>query len=124
MYIFCSVARSPVYAHFSETISGLAVIRGFRKTGQFVGETGSRLNDLTRCEIAGLGASAWLSIRLQLIAFVVVAVVVAAAILGRVFDWTSVNHVLFIPAYFSLIVAMIDCRRKATANRKDGRGAD
>ncbi|VDN14797.1 unnamed protein product [Dibothriocephalus latus] len=86
-----SIARSPVYAHFSETIAGLVVIRGFRKEETFERTSGNRLNEQTRCELASLAASAWLNLRLQMIAVMAVAFVVLAAICGRLLGWTDVS---------------------------------
>uniref|UniRef100_A0A0X3P018 ABC-type xenobiotic transporter n=1 Tax=Schistocephalus solidus TaxID=70667 RepID=A0A0X3P018_SCHSO len=86
-----SIARSPVYAHFSETIAGLVVIRGLRKEEAFQATSGAHLNEQTRCELASLAASAWLNLRLQMIAVLAVAFVVFAAICGRLLGWTDVS---------------------------------
>ncbi|VDL90760.1 unnamed protein product [Schistocephalus solidus] len=85
------IARSPVYAHFSETIAGLVVIRGLRKEEAFQATSGAHLNEQTRCELASLAASAWLNLRLQMIAVLAVAFVVFAAICGRLLGWTDVS---------------------------------
>ncbi|BHF60315.1 Multidrug resistance-associated protein 7 [Sparganum proliferum] len=86
-----SVARSPVYAHFSETISGLVVIRGLRKEEAFGKTSCAHLNEQTRCELASLAASAWLNLRLQMIAVMAITFVISAAIFGRLVGWTDVS---------------------------------
>ncbi|CDS40693.1 multidrug resistance associated protein 7 [Echinococcus multilocularis] len=78
-----STARSPVYAHFSETIGGLVVIRGLHKEAAFQAAAGARLNAQTRCELTTLAAAAWLNLRLQLIALLVVVCVVLISLFGR-----------------------------------------
>ncbi len=67
------------------------VIRGFRKSGTFEATSGARLNDQTRCELAALAASAWLNLRLQLIAQLVVTGVVVTALIGRALGWMDVS---------------------------------
>lgn len=39
----CTITRSPIYAHFSETLSGLMTIRAFRQADRFTGENEKRL---------------------------------------------------------------------------------
>ncbi|VUZ42719.1 unnamed protein product [Hymenolepis diminuta] len=86
-----SITRTPLYAHFTETIGGLVVIRGLRKEDDFQKGVCSRLNAQTRCELAGLAASAWLDLRLQMIALLVVACVVLTGLVGRALNVVDVN---------------------------------
>ncbi|VUZ42717.1 unnamed protein product, partial [Hymenolepis diminuta] len=88
---YCSITRTPLYAHFTETIGGLVVIRGLRKEDDFQKGVCSRLNAQTRCELAGLAASAWLDLRLQMIALLVVACVVLTGLVGRALNVVDVN---------------------------------
>ncbi|VDD74815.1 unnamed protein product [Mesocestoides corti] len=89
-----SIALSPVYAHFSETIAGLVVIRGLREEAAFRATSCSRLNDQTRCALASLAASAWLDLRLQFIALLVIVGVVVVALFGQAFGWMDVSTLL------------------------------
>jgi ABC-type multidrug transport system fused ATPase/permease subunit len=41
---FDSITRSPVYAHFGETLNGVSMIRAFRQQDRFIRENESRLN--------------------------------------------------------------------------------
>ncbi|VDP78169.1 unnamed protein product [Echinostoma caproni] len=86
-----SVTRSPVYAHFSDTLSGLAVIRGLGQELRFRQLTANYLGTQLRAELASVAASAWLSVRLQLVASGVIAGVVCISLLGREFGWTEVS---------------------------------
>lgn len=88
---YCSITRSPLYAHFNETIGGLVVIRGLRKEDDFQKRVYSRLNAQTRCELAGLAASAWLDLRLQMIALLVVTCVVLTGLVGRALNVVDVS---------------------------------
>ncbi|KAM7539602.1 hypothetical protein Aperf_G00000028759 [Anoplocephala perfoliata] len=102
-----SINRSPLYAHFTETISGLVVIRGLRKETDFQASVRSRLNAQTRCKLAGLAASAWLDLRLQMIALMVVAGVVLAALVGRALDLVDVNWAGLAVVYALLLANMM-----------------
>lgn len=79
------------------------VIRGFRKTGAFEETCGTRLNDQTRCEVTALAASAWLNLRLQLVAQFVVTGVVVTSLIGCVLGYIDVS-VMVSFAYSSFCV--------------------
>ncbi|CAH8502372.1 unnamed protein product [Heterobilharzia americana] len=85
-----SIVRSPVYAHYTDSLSGLAVIRGLGQEIRFRQMTASKLNDQIRAELASLAAGSWLSVRLQLIGTGVIASVVGVSLVGRLFNWTQV----------------------------------
>ncbi|VDO02577.1 unnamed protein product [Rodentolepis nana] len=89
----CIISRSPLYAHFTETIGGLVVIRGLHKQEYFRKIVCSKLNDRTRCELAGLAIAGWLNLRLQLIALLVVTGVFFTGVIGRALNIIDVNLV-------------------------------
>lgn len=63
-----SLARSPFYAQFSETLTGLATIRAFREQQRFV-ETNARLADVqNRPFFLQQSIQRWLGVRLETIA--------------------------------------------------------
>uniref|UniRef100_A0AAQ4QG79 ATP-binding cassette, sub-family C (CFTR/MRP), member 10 n=1 Tax=Gasterosteus aculeatus aculeatus TaxID=481459 RepID=A0AAQ4QG79_GASAC len=68
----CSVTLSPVYSHFSETLSGLGTIRASGSAARFEDELARRLEQNQRCLFLGNAAAQWLGIRLQLIGVAVV----------------------------------------------------
>ncbi|TNN13370.1 Multidrug resistance-associated protein [Schistosoma japonicum] len=88
-----SVVRSPVYAHFTDTLSGLVVIRGLGQEIRFRHLTASKLADQIRAELASLSAGCWLSFRLQLIGSVVITGAVVISLFGRLFNWAQVASV-------------------------------
>lgn len=62
-----SVARSPVYALFSETLGGLSTIRAYGKTSKFINEFESKLNNNIQAQYCNKTAERWLSSRIELI---------------------------------------------------------
>ncbi|CAI9573115.1 unnamed protein product [Staurois parvus] len=76
-----SITLSPIYSHFSETLSGLSTIRATRHTDRFKVECESRLDVNQRCVFASNTAIQWLDIRLQMIGVVVVTAIAVIAII-------------------------------------------
>uniref|UniRef100_A0A674F7E0 ATP-binding cassette sub-family C member 10 n=1 Tax=Salmo trutta TaxID=8032 RepID=A0A674F7E0_SALTR len=68
----CSLTLSPVYSHFSETLSGLALLYLSRTSPRFEEENERRLEQNQRCLFLSNAAMQWLDIRLQMIGVVVV----------------------------------------------------
>ncbi|NXX28875.1 MRP7 protein, partial [Nicator chloris] len=76
-----SVTLSPIYTHFSETLSGLSTIRAMRATKRFELENQLRLEQNQRCLFASNTVMEWLDIRLQMIGVAVVTAVAGIAII-------------------------------------------
>lgn len=76
-----SITLSPIYSHFSETLSGLSTIRATRHADRFKLECESRLDVNQRCVFASNTAVQWLDIRLQMIGVVVVTAIAVIAII-------------------------------------------
>ncbi|THD21067.1 Multidrug resistance associated protein 7 [Fasciola hepatica] len=102
-----SVTRSPLYAHFSDTISGLAVIRGLRQELRFRHLTAKYLGTQIRAELASLAAGSWLSVRLQIMAAGIVAGVVLLSLLGRELGWTEITAAGLSAAYALNIASLM-----------------
>ena len=49
-----TVTLSPIYAHFSESLTGLATIRAFRQTERFAQENEERLDLNQRANFGGI----------------------------------------------------------------------
>ncbi|NXL55713.1 MRP7 protein, partial [Chordeiles acutipennis] len=77
----CSVTLSPIYTHFSETLSGLSSIRAMRATQRFELENQLYLEQNQRCLFASNTAMQWLDIRLQMIGVAVVTAIAGIAII-------------------------------------------
>ncbi|NWS22729.1 MRP7 protein, partial [Pachyramphus minor] len=76
-----SVTLSPIYTHFSETLSGLSSIRAMQATQRFELENQLRLEQNQRCLFASNTAMEWLDIRLQMIGVAVVTAIAGIAII-------------------------------------------
>ncbi|XP_040286793.1 ATP-binding cassette sub-family C member 10-like [Bufo bufo] len=76
-----SVTLSPIYSHFSETLTGLTTIRATRHADRFAEECESRMELNQRCLFACNTAVQWLDIRLQMIGVVVVTAIAIIALI-------------------------------------------
>ncbi|NXR83587.1 MRP7 protein, partial [Pycnonotus jocosus] len=76
-----SVTLSPIYTHFSETLSGLSTVRAMRATKRFELENQLRLEQNQRCLFASNTVMEWLDIRLQMIGVAVVTAIAGIAII-------------------------------------------
>lgn len=62
-----SMSLSPIYAHFSETLSGLQTIRAMNAVRRFISENEEQVEASQKAQYAGVAASQWLELRLQLL---------------------------------------------------------
>ncbi|XP_041838321.1 ATP-binding cassette sub-family C member 10 isoform X2 [Melanotaenia boesemani] len=85
----CSLTLSPVYSHFSETLTGLGTIRASGHAARFEDENARRLEQNQRCLFLSNAAMQWLDIRLQLIGVAVVTGLGAIAIIQH--QYSSVD---------------------------------
>ncbi|XP_077199113.1 ATP-binding cassette sub-family C member 10 isoform X2 [Paroedura picta] len=76
-----SLTLSPIYTHFSETLTGLSTIRATRATSRFETENQLQLELNQRCRFASNTAMQWLDIRLQMIGVAVVTAIAVIAII-------------------------------------------
>jgi ATP-binding cassette, subfamily C (CFTR/MRP), member 1 len=63
-----SVSRSPIYAHFQESLGGISTIRAYRQHGRFELENEWRVDANLKAYFASISANRWLAIRLEFIA--------------------------------------------------------
>jgi len=76
-----SVAMSPLYSHFSETLAGVSTIRAMNQSPRFIRENEERLESSIKATYAGQAAGQWLELRLQMIGCCVVGGVAIISIL-------------------------------------------
>ncbi|XP_063007881.1 ATP-binding cassette sub-family C member 10 isoform X2 [Melospiza melodia melodia] len=76
-----SITLSPIYTHFSETLSGLSTIRAMRATKRFELENQLHLEQNQRCLFASKTVMEWLDIRLQMIGVAVVTAIAGISII-------------------------------------------
>ncbi|KAK4922993.1 hypothetical protein LTR28_012560, partial [Elasticomyces elasticus] len=69
-----SVSRSPVYAHFQESLSGISTIRAYRQQKRFGMENEWRIDANLRAYFPSINANRWLAVRLEFIgSFIILA---------------------------------------------------
>ncbi|XP_070181093.1 ATP-binding cassette sub-family C member 10-like [Littorina saxatilis] len=81
-----SVTLSPLYAHFSESIMGLATIRAFRQTDLFRQENMSHLTVNQRAQFSTQAAARWLDIRLRMLGVIIVGSIAFIAVIQHQFQ--------------------------------------
>ncbi|KFO27170.1 canalicular multispecific organic anion transporter 1 [Fukomys damarensis] len=67
-----SVSRSPIYSHFSETVTGLPVIRAFESQQRFLMCNERAIDTNQKCVFSWIISNRWLAIRLEFVGNLVV----------------------------------------------------
>ncbi|XP_019491823.1 PREDICTED: canalicular multispecific organic anion transporter 1 [Hipposideros armiger] len=67
-----SVTRSPIYSFFSETVSGLPVIRAFQHQPRFLKHSEVLIDTNQKCVFSWIISNRWLAVRLELVGNLVV----------------------------------------------------
>lgn len=67
-----SVTRSPIYAHFQESLGGISTIRAYRQQGRFALENEWRMDANLRAYFPSISANRWLAVRLEFIGSVII----------------------------------------------------
>jgi ATP-binding cassette subfamily C (CFTR/MRP) protein 1 len=62
-----SVSRSPIYAHFQESLGGISTIRAYRQQPRFELENEWRVDANLRAFFPSISANRWLAVRLEFI---------------------------------------------------------
>lgn len=60
-----SVSRSPIYAHFSETLAGVASIRAYRREADFIHENEVKVDTNLEAYYPSICSNRWLALRLE-----------------------------------------------------------
>ena len=77
------MTRSPIYSHFSETLSGVSTIRAYGSTRRFISESNTRVDYNQVCYYPSVCANRWLAIRLELCGNIITLFATVFAVLGR-----------------------------------------
>ncbi|KAK5629615.1 hypothetical protein RRF57_005330 [Xylaria bambusicola] len=67
-----SVSRSPMYAHFQESLGGISTIRAYRQQERFEQENEYRVDSNLRAYFPSISANRWLAVRLEFLGAVVI----------------------------------------------------
>jgi len=69
-----SISRSPIYAHFQESLSGISTIRAYRQQKRFAQENEWRVDSNLRAYFPSINANRWLAVRLEFLgSFIILA---------------------------------------------------
>lgn len=78
-----SVSRSPIYAHFSETLTGVSSIRAYNKRNTFIDENAAKVDANQKAYYPNVASNRWLAIRLEFIGSTIVFLAALFAVIGR-----------------------------------------
>jgi ATP-binding cassette subfamily C (CFTR/MRP) protein 1 len=67
-----SVTKSPIYAHFQESLGGLSTIRAYRQQMRFTLENEWRVDANLRAYFPSINANRWLAVRLEFIGSIII----------------------------------------------------
>ncbi|QLQ82390.1 hypothetical protein HG537_0H01520 [Torulaspora globosa] len=67
-----SVTKSPIYAHFQESLGGLSTIRGYNQQSRFVHINQSRIDNNMSAFYPSVNANRWLAFRLEFIGTIII----------------------------------------------------
>ncbi|NXP45468.1 MRP3 protein, partial [Heliornis fulica] len=78
-----SVSRSPIYSHFSETVSGASVIRAYRRVKSFVDISDLKMDENQKSYYPGIVSNRWLGVRVEFVGNCIVLFAALFAVIGR-----------------------------------------
>ncbi|KAF5902976.1 canalicular multispecific organic anion transporter 2 isoform X2, partial [Clarias magur] len=78
-----SVSRSPIYSHFSETITGTSVIRAYGLNHSFVLMSDMKVDENQKSYYPGIVSNRWLGVRIEFIGNCIVLFAALFAVIGK-----------------------------------------
>ncbi|XP_022599128.1 canalicular multispecific organic anion transporter 2 isoform X2 [Seriola dumerili] len=78
-----SVSRSPIYSHFSETITGSSVIRAYGRHSAFVLMSDMKVDENQKSYYPGIVSNRWLGVRIEFIGNCIVLFAALFAVTGK-----------------------------------------
>ncbi|XP_018048305.1 PREDICTED: multidrug resistance-associated protein 1 isoform X2 [Atta colombica] len=78
-----SVSRSPIYSHFSESVTGAQIIRAYGVQEQFIHESENRVDFNQVCYFPSIIANRWLAVRLEMVGNLIIFFAALFTVLGR-----------------------------------------
>jgi ABC-type multidrug transport system fused ATPase/permease subunit len=77
-----SVTRSPIFAHFQESLGGISTIRAYRQENRFALENEWRMDANLRAYFPSISANRWLAVRLEFIGSIIILASAGLAIMS------------------------------------------
>ena len=78
-----SISKSPIYAHFSESLTGAVSIRAYGQQERFISESQDKVQTNVNCSYLSLSCNRWLVVRLELLGNLIIVFSSIFAILAR-----------------------------------------
>ncbi|KAF9959717.1 hypothetical protein BGZ72_008964 [Mortierella alpina] len=78
-----SVSKSPIYQHFSETLTGVSTIRALGASDRFIADNAARADTAANAMFSWVVSNRWLQIRLETLGAFIVLAAALFAVLGR-----------------------------------------
>uniref|UniRef100_A0A4W5LDT2 ATP-binding cassette, sub-family C (CFTR/MRP), member 3 n=1 Tax=Hucho hucho TaxID=62062 RepID=A0A4W5LDT2_9TELE len=78
-----SVSRSPIYSHFSETVTGSSVIRAYGRHNAFVLMSDMKVDENQKSYYPGIVSNRWLGVRIEFIGNCIVLFAALFAVIGK-----------------------------------------
>jgi len=116
-----SALRSPIYAHFGETIAGLTSIRAFAAQHRFTGENATRLRASLAAYFPSIAANRWLAVRLEFVGTLIITFAAFFAVFERghidaAFAALSISYALSITQSLNWLVRMSSQRETSVVS--------
>ncbi|XP_045182658.2 multidrug resistance-associated protein 1-like [Mercenaria mercenaria] len=106
-----SVLRSPIYNHFSETITGVSVIRAYKCMDRFIEESEKRIDTNIKFFFAALSASRWIAIRLETLGNILILAAAVFALISTGLNGAqvglSITYALQITISLNLVIQAV-----------------
>ncbi|CAG8529326.1 12197_t:CDS:10, partial [Acaulospora morrowiae] len=67
-----SLTRSPIYAHFQETLGGVTTIRAYQQSVRFMEENESKLDENQKAYYPSVSCNRWLAVRLEFLGSLII----------------------------------------------------
>ncbi|KAF2171079.1 hypothetical protein M409DRAFT_64044 [Zasmidium cellare ATCC 36951] len=77
-----SISRSPIYAHFQESLAGISTIRAYRQAKRFSLENEWRVDANLRAYFPSISANRWLAVRLEFLGSIIILAAAGFAIIS------------------------------------------
>ncbi|XP_046560393.1 multidrug resistance-associated protein 1-like [Haliotis rubra] len=75
--------RSPIFSQFSETLSGVSVIRAYKAQDRFILESEAKVDMNNRFVYSGIAASRWVSVRMEFLGSIIVLLAAVLSVATR-----------------------------------------
>ena len=103
-----SIALSPLYTHFHETLTGLTTIRAFRKVKIFINLNEMYLNDYIQATYVNMAASQWLNFRLQMISVIMITIVGFTAVFQHIYSTANASLIGLALSYILNVTGLLN----------------